>query len=93
MLFVALYSPKPGVSPAQTLSRRMEWKPPEGIKRLAEYWLQYDNPHTIVIFEADSFAPMMASSMAWRDIFDITIVPAITGEEGLKLAKQMKPKT
>jgi len=93
MLFVALYSPKPGVSPTQTLSRRMEWKPPEGIKVVAEYWLQHNNPRTIAVFEADNYAPMMATSMKWADLYDVTVVPAITGEEGLKLAKQMKPKT
>jgi hypothetical protein len=93
MLFVGLYSVKPGASLSQSLQKRIDWKPPEGIKVIAEYWLQHDNPHTVVIFQADSFAPMMASSMVWREIFDITIVPAITGEEGLKIAKQMKPKT
>lgn len=93
MLFVALYSPKTGVSPTQTLSRRMEWKPPEGIKVVAEYWLQHTHPRTIAVFEADNYAPMMAVNMAWSDLYDITVVPAITGEEGLKLAKKMKPKT
>ena len=93
MLFVGLYSPKPGTTPAQSLPRRMEWKPPQGMKPVAEYWLQNSNPHVIVIFEADNIAPIMAGSMAWADLFDLTIVPAVTAEEGLKLAKQMMPKT
>lgn len=71
----------------------MEWKPPQGMKPVAEYWLQYNKPHVIVVFEADNITPIMAANMPWIDLFDITVVPAITGEEGLKLAKQMMPKT
>ena len=93
MLFVALYSPKPGVSPAQALPRRMEWKPPESMKRIAEYWLPNITPHVIVIFEADNYATIMAANMPWADLFDFSVFPAITAEEGLKLAKQMMPKT
>jgi hypothetical protein len=92
MLFVGLYSPKPGVSPTQTLSRRMEFKPPEGIKMVGEYWLQNSHPRTIVVFEADNYAPIMAMNRQWADLYDITVVPAITGDEGIKLAKQMMPK-
>ena len=93
MLFVSLFSLKPGASPAQSLPRRMEWKPPEGVKQVAEYWLQHNNPRIIAVFEADNIAPIMAVNMQWADLYDITVVPAVTGEEGLKLAKQMMPKT
>ena len=93
MLFVALYSPKPSASFAQSLKQRMEWKPPEGIKVVGEYWLQHSNPHIIVAFEADNIAPIMATNRQWSDLCDITVTPAITSEEGLKLAKQMMPKT
>jgi len=92
MLFIALYSPKPGTTPAQALKRRMEFKPPEGIKLVAEYWLQHNNPHTIVIFETDNYASIMAMNMHWTDLYDCTVVPAIAGEDGIKLAKQMMPK-
>jgi len=71
----------------------MEWKPPQGIKPVAEYWLQNDNPRVIAVFEADNIAPIMAANMQWADLFDTTVVPAVTAEEGLKLAKQMMPKT
>ena len=93
MLFVALFSLKPDASPAQSLPRRMELKPPEGIKPVAEYWLQHNNPRIIVVFEADNIAPIMAMNIQWADIFDITVVPAVTAEQGLELAKQMMPKT
>jgi hypothetical protein len=67
----------------------MEWQPPEGIRPVAEYWLQTNNPKVIFIAEADSIAPIMAMSAAWDDVFDVTVVPAITAEEGLKLASKM----
>lgn len=56
---------------------------------MAEYWLQTSNPDVVGVFEADSIAPIMAITTAWGDVFDITIVPAITAEEGLKLAQEM----
>jgi len=91
MLFIALYSPKPSTSPVQALPRRMEWKPPESMKPIAEYWLPNTTPHVIVV-EADNYATIMAANMPWADIFDFSVFPAITAEEGLKLAKQMMPK-
>jgi hypothetical protein len=93
MLFVALYSKKSSTTLAQAMSKRIEWKPPEGMKRIAEYWLPNSTPHVIVIFEADNYATIMAANMPWADIFDFSVFPAITGDEGIKLAKQMIPKT
>jgi hypothetical protein len=55
----------------------------------AEYWLQTADPAVVSIFETDSVAPIMATLAEWGDVFDITVVPAITAEEGLQLAQQM----
>jgi len=66
---------------------------PEGIKPIAEYWLQSTNPSVISIYEADNIAPIMAATIPGIDIFDITVVPAVSAEEGIKLASQMMPKT
>lgn len=93
MLYVALYCPKESCKPVESLSRRMEFEIPEGIKMVAEYWLQHTNPHIIVVFESDSYAPIMAMNSRWSDIFDCTVVPAITADEGLELGSQMMPKT
>jgi len=93
MLFVTLLSPKPTYIPAQSSQRRMEWKYPQGIKPVAEYWLQTNTPHVIAIYEADDITPMMEINEAWGDIYDITVVPAISAEEGLNLlASQMTPR-
>jgi len=88
MLFVALLKLKAGTV-QERLGRRLEWQPPEGTRVIGEYWLQTGNPHVIAIFEADSVAPMMAIAGAWEEFYDITIVPAMTAEEGLEVGKQI----
>ena len=93
MLFVTLLTLKPTAKPAEAVQRRTEWKQPEGIKPIAEYWLQTYTPNVISIDEADDIAPLIAATMPWADLFDIAVVPAISVEEGLKLASQMMPKT
>ena len=92
MLFVGLYTSKPGVTLEQTMKVRMAWQPPKGMKPVAEYWLPNTTPHVIVVFEADNYATIMAANMPWADIFDFSVFPAVTAEQGLKLAKQMMPK-
>ena len=88
MLFVALFSTTEG-TPTERIARRVQWQYPEGLQVVAEYWLQTDDPAVVAIFEADTIAPIMAMTTEWGDVFDITVVPAITAEEGLDLAKQM----
>ena len=88
MLFVAVLKPIAG-TPEERTVRRAQWQYPEGLKPVAEYWLQANDPHVIAIFEADSVAPIMAVTAQWGDVFDITVIPAITAEEGLQLAQQM----
>ena len=88
MLFVGLFKVRAGTS-KERAARRVQYQIPEGLRVVAEYWLQTTDPNTIVIFEADSVAPIMAGIADWDDLFDVTIVPAITAEEGSKLAQQM----
>ena len=91
MLFVTLLSLKATATPAQTIPRRAQWKYPEGLKVIAEYWLQTDKPHVIIVAEANEVAPMMMATEPWIDLFDFVVIPAITAEEGLKLVSQMMP--
>jgi hypothetical protein len=39
--------------------------------------------------DGDIAAPVLTAFAEWDDVFDITILPAFTGEEGLKLGQQM----
>ena len=88
MLFVALGTPRTGGF-AEGTKRRMEWQYPEGMRPIAEYWLQIPAPNVISVFEADSAGPIMAIIAAWDDLFAWTVTPAVTAEEGLNMAAKM----
>jgi len=88
MLFVSLLRTSAG-TPQETAARRLKWQYPEGVRVVAEYWLQTSDPAVIAVFEADSVAPILAINVEWGDVFDITVVPAVTAEEGLALLRQM----
>ena len=88
MLFVALLTVTGGTA-EERIARRAEWQYPEGTRPVAEYWLQGTNPSVISVFEADSNEAVFALTVAWSDVFDIDVVPALTGEQGLALAAQM----
>ncbi|MBA7707497.1 hypothetical protein ES703_116370 [subsurface metagenome] len=79
MLFVALIKATAG-TPKEKIARRVQWQYPEGMKLIAEYWLQTANPDCISIFEADSVAPIMGTLAAYGDVYDISVFPAITSE-------------
>ena len=92
MLFVWIAKQKESASGAELITRRAQWEPVEGTKILGEYWLNTNDPNlpsVIVIFEAEDIAGMMQNFVAWDDAYDITIVPAVSAEEGLQLAQQM----
>ena len=88
MLFVTLGAARAGNS-KERIARRMQWSYPPNARVIAEYWLQCKDPTVIVISEADDIAPIMAATNAWDDVFSFTVVPAVTAEQGLELAKQM----
>ena len=89
MLFVALFKPK-AAPIRERIARRMAWQsPPGGAEQVAEYWLQSPDPAVITVFKADHIGQIWASLEGWDDLFDITIHPAVTAEEGLELLKLM----
>jgi hypothetical protein len=88
MLFVVLGSVK-GSTSQQRIERRLGWSYPEGIRPIAEYWLQTPHPNMILVAEADDIAPIMAGNSQWDDLLDITVVPAVAADQGMKIAKQM----
>ena len=88
MLVIALLRVKGG-TPKENMARRAQWSYPEGVRVVAEYWLQTGNPTVISILETESTAPLMQITAEWGDVFDITIVPAVTSEEGLQMVQRM----
>lgn len=87
MLFVSLLKPKAGTV-QDRVAKRMQWQPPAGYNIKAEYWLMSDNPRVIVVAEVDDAATASKVFTDWEDLFEITVAPAITGEQGLELARQ-----
>ena len=88
MLFVALAKVKGGTM-EERITRRAQWQYPEGMRVMAEYWPIGGEYAVVIVAEADSIAPIMMAIASWDDVFDFTITPAVTAQEGLELAKQM----
>jgi len=89
MLFVVLGTGRPGTL-KQRLERRMKWTAPETAGQvLGEYWLQTPDPDLVMIVETNDLSNIMASTVAWDDLFDFRVVPAVTAEQGLEMAKKM----
>ena len=91
MLFITLCNVRGGTF-NERLARRIDWVPPDGIHVIAEYWLSTRAPHIVMVVEADSAAQILAANAEWDDIFDITVHPAVTAEEGLQLARARRDK-
>lgn len=88
MLFIVLCDAKAGTS-KERIARRMQWQKPEGSKLIAEYWLTTDHPNVIEIVETDDVQSLLNGISEWDDVFDISIYPAITAEEGMRSAQEM----
>ena len=87
MKFIALWSLKERVDQAklaEIMGRRAEWKFPEGMSLIAEYWSSKAAPAVVSIFEADDAAALTINSVAWIDALGVDIFPVATWEEGLE---------
>ncbi len=88
MLFVATGKVRAGTT-RERVGRRTQWDYPPGLKVIGEYWVQSPDPNVITICEADSVAPIIAATSDWDDVMSWTVLPAISAQEGLEMAKQM----
>ena len=53
----------------------------EGLELIGEYWLQSPDPKVVLIFTAESDAPILELSTEWEEVFDVTVVPASKVED------------
>jgi hypothetical protein len=87
MLFVMV-----GRAHLQTLYRwtirRLHWEYPECLKVVGEYWLESDDLSAIVLVEAESMHALTLCTMAWEDLMDVELFPAITARQGLEALRQ-----
>jgi hypothetical protein len=91
MDYVMLLRWKQGLARDQrdgALIQRAGWQYPEGVKVIAEYWPAAEDPAVVSIFRADDFGALMEIDLTWGHIFDITILPAISAEDGLKVGPE-----
>lgn len=89
MLFVSLCKAKAGSAMRERIARRLQWQWPAGARVIGEYWLQADDPTVVSVVEADDITPMMRAQAEWDDMLEITTIPAVAAEQGLKIAEQL----
>lgn len=88
MLYAFVSNYLAGTTEAQrdaALARRAQWKWPEGTKPVAEFWSTGSAPLVYSVFEASDIAAIWRAAADWNDVFEITIMPVMTAEQGLKM--------
>ena len=90
MLFVVMGKPKAASTGKERIARRMSWQYPAGMRMVAEYWPMSTEVAVIAVAEADNVASIMKAIVDWDDVFDLTVLPATTAEQGLEMAQQMQ---
>jgi hypothetical protein len=92
MEYVGLLRFRPQLSAEErdrALMRRGAWSYPEGIRPIAEYWPVAEQVQAVTIFASDTFAPVMELQLEWDDVFEISIFPAVSAEEGLRIGPEV----
>jgi len=56
---------------------------------IAEYWLTTEYPNVIQIVETDNVQQLLNAIAEWDDVFDISIYPVTSREEGMKNTQRM----
>ena len=90
MLFLIMGKAKAGSTGKERIARRVRWEYPAGIRLVAEYWAMSTDAAVVAVAEADDVAPILGAIVDWDDVFELTVIPALTAEQGLQLAKQMQ---
>jgi len=92
MEFVALLKFRPSVPAAErdaALMRRAGWQYPDGLKVIAEYWPLSGEYQVVTVFSAETVAPIMEIEFEWDDVFDMTVTPAVSADEGLRIGPEV----
>ncbi len=92
MEYVAILKFRQSLSAADrdaALMRRASWQYPDGVTVTTEYWPLSAEYQVVTVFAADSFAPIMEIVFEWNDVFDISIFPAVSAEEGLRVGPEL----
>jgi hypothetical protein len=91
MRYAIIMRAKPNLTFASGVPRRMSWSYPAGLTVEAEYWPATSDPAVFVVAQTDEMGPLIKLSADWDDLFDITVTPCLTAEEGLAMGEQQAP--
>jgi hypothetical protein len=69
--------------------RRAAWQYPDGVRMVAEYWPMSDEYQVVSVFAAETIVPIMDVVFEWNDVFDISVFPAISADEGLRVGPEV----
>ena len=92
MEFVALLKFRPSVPAAErdaALMRRAAWQYPDGLKVISEYWPLSGEYQVVTVFSTETIAPIMEVEFEWDDVFDMTVTPAVSADEGLRIGPEV----
>ena len=92
MEFVALLKFRPSVPAAErdaALMRRAGWQYPDGLEVISEYWPMSGEYQVVSVFSAETIAPLMELDFEWNDVFDMTVTPAVSADEGLRVGPEV----
>lgn len=91
MTILGLFYWKPGITHEKVLeclAKRFQYEEPEGANMLFEYWpggVGDRTPAVVAGYEMTDLGPMMAIQLFWGEYFDISMLPAISAEDGIKM--------
>jgi hypothetical protein len=91
MTILGFFYWKPGLpheKMLECLGRRFEYEEPEGANMLFEYWPSWlgdKTPAVVAGYDMTDLGPMMAIELFWGEYFDITMLPAISADDGVKM--------
>ena len=87
-MFVALLKTRGTATFQEGVARRLQWDYRQGVRVLGEYWLETESPRVVSIMEADGMDAFGQIRMHWNEMFEIEVFPAVTGEQGMEMARR-----
>ena len=90
MTIIGLFHWKPDLpheKVLECLGKRLQYTEPEGANMLFEYWPSggQEGPAVVAAYEMADFGPILEIELFWGEYFNITMLPAVSAEDGIKM--------
>ena len=56
---------------------------------VGEYWPLSGEYQVVTVFSAETITPIMEIEFEWDDVFDMTVTPAVSADEGLRIGPEV----